>query len=89
MIVRISAEDQYRLPDEDAVRLRELDDKLLTAIEANDEPLFHELFDKMVKMVRTDGHPIDELIQSDVIMPPADLTFEEAKHEFGVDGLIP
>ena len=33
MIVRISTEDQYRLPDEDAERLNELDNQAVAAVE--------------------------------------------------------
>ena len=89
MIVRIATESQYRLPDEDADRLRELDDELVEAIEQDDEERFQDIYDQMLGLVRTDGEPIEELVESDVIMPPPDLTFEEAKHGFGVEGLIP
>ena len=41
MIVRISTEDQYRLPDADAERLNALDNEAVTAVEADDEDRFH------------------------------------------------
>ena len=44
MIVRISTEDQYRLPDDDAARLNELDNEAVAAVEAGDEDRFHEVF---------------------------------------------
>ena len=44
MIVRIATEDQYRLPDEDAERLNELDNQAVAAVEADDEDRFHEVF---------------------------------------------
>ena len=31
----------------------------------------------------------DELVESDVILPPRDIAFHEAKDEFNGDGLIP
>ena len=31
----------------------------------------------------------DELVESDVIMPPRDVSFEEARGEFTGEGLIP
>ena len=45
----------------------------------------------MLEIVASDGNalPEDELIESDVIMPPRDISFEEAKGEFNGDGLIP
>jgi PspAA-like protein len=91
VIVRISTEDQYRLPDEDAARLNELDNDAVAAVEAGDEDRFHEVFEQMLLLVRSDGHKLgdDELEESDVILPPPDLSFTEAAHEFTGDGLIP
>jgi hypothetical protein len=91
VIVRIATEDQYRLPDDDAARLNELDNEAVAAVEAGDEDRFHEVFEQMLHLVRTDGHKLgeDELEESDVILPPPDLTFSEAGHEFTGDGLIP
>ena len=91
MIVRIATDDQYRLPDEDAERLNELDNEAVAAVEAGDEDRFHEVFEEMLQLVRRDGHKLneDELEESDVILPPPDLSFTEAGHEFTGDGLIP
>jgi hypothetical protein len=91
VIVRIATEDQYRLPDDDAARLNELDNEAVAAVEAGDEDRFHEVFEEMIALVRSDGNKLgdDELEESDVIIPPPDLTFSEAAHEFTGDGLIP
>jgi hypothetical protein len=91
VIVRIATEDQYRLPDEVAERLNELDNDAVAAVEAGDETRFHELFEAMLDLVRTEGHHLgdDELDSSDVIIPPPDLSFEEARSEFTGEGLIP
>jgi hypothetical protein len=91
VIVRIATEDQYRLPDEDAARLNDLDNEAVAAVEAGDEDRFHEVFEEMIALVRNDGHKLgeDELEESDVILPPPDLSFAEASDEFTGDGLIP
>ena len=91
MIVRIATESQYRLPDEDAERLNELDNEAVAAVEEGDEDRFHERFEQMLDLVRRDGHPLDEdeLAESDVILPPPDLSFAEAAAEFSGEGLIP
>jgi hypothetical protein len=91
VIVRIATEDQYRLPDEDAARLNELDNQAVAAVNAGDEPRFHAIFEEMLGLVRRDGHKLDDdvLEESDVIIPPPDLSFDEARHEFTGDGLIP
>jgi hypothetical protein len=91
VIVRISGEGQYNLPDEDAGRLNELDNRAVSAVEQGDETGFKELWSQMLELVASDGNavPDDELLESDVILPPRDVTFEEAKAEFSGEGLIP
>ena len=91
MIVRISGEGQFKLPDEDEERLNELDNRAVSAVEQGDETGFRELWSQMLELVAGDGNaiPQDELVESDVILPPRDVTFDEAKAEFTGDGLIP
>jgi hypothetical protein len=91
VIVRIATVGQYRLPDEDAARLNELDNDAVAAAEAGDEARFMELFGQMLELVRNNGEEIgeDELEGSDVILPPPDTSFEEARAEFAGEGLIP
>jgi hypothetical protein len=91
VIVRIAGEGQFKLPDEDAGRLNELDNAAVAAAEANDEAKFNELWQQMLALVADDGEAIDndELVASDVILPPRDISFEEACAEFTGEGLIP
>jgi hypothetical protein len=91
MIVRISGEGQYELPDEDADRLNELDNRAVAAVEQGDEQAFQELWDQMIEFVQNDGTALndDELVESDVILPPRDISFAEAAGDFTGEGLIP
>jgi hypothetical protein len=91
VIVRIAGEGQYTLPDEDAARLNELDNEAVAAVEAGDESRFAELWQQMLEFVQRNGNavPDDELVESDVILPPRDISFEEAAGEFSGEGLIP
>ena len=91
MIVRISGEGQFRLPDGDRARLNELDNRAVNAVEQGDETGFRELWNQMLEIVAQDGNRLDddELVESDVIMPPRNVTFEEARDEFSGIGLIP
>ena len=91
MIVRISTENQYVFPDGRADRLNDLDNSVVAAVAADDEDAFHEAFEEMLALVRAEGHALgdDELEGSDVIIPPPDLSFAEAKAEFSGEGLIP
>jgi hypothetical protein len=91
MIVRISGEDQYRLADDQTDRLNELDNAVVTACEGGDEAAYDRTFAELLDYVRSNGTRVgdDELEGSDLILPPADLSFEEAGREFSGDGLIP
>ena len=91
MIVRILSEGQFKLPDDVQARLNELDNEAVAAVEAGDEARFHELFEQMIEVVESGGEPVgdDELVESQIIIPPRDLSFEEAKGEFTGEGIIP
>jgi hypothetical protein len=91
VIVRILSEGQFKLDDNVQVKLNEIDNEAVAAVEAGDEARFHELFEQMIALVENDGAPVpdDELVESQVIIPPRDLTFEEAKGEFTGEGIIP
>jgi hypothetical protein len=91
MIVRISGEDQYRLPDEEAARLNELESAVVAVVEGGREDGFGDTFQALLNYVRAHGTRIgdDELESSDVILPPADVTFQEAGRDFTGEGLIP
>jgi hypothetical protein len=91
MIVRIAGEGQFKIPDEDGERLNELDNRAVSAVESGDETGFQELWSQMLELVAADGNalPDEELVESDVILPPRDISFDEACGEFTGEGLIP
>ena len=91
MIVRISTENQYVFPDDQADRLNDLDNAVVAAVAADDEDRFHEAFEELLALVRAEGTllGVEELEESDVILPPPDTSFVEASAEFTGDGLIP
>jgi len=91
VIVRIATEAQYRLDDEAVGELNELDNAAIAACEAGSESSFRSAYDRLVSFVRERGSalPDDELAQSDVILPPPDVSIDEARAEFSGEGLIP
>jgi hypothetical protein len=90
VIVRIATDGQYVLDDDQATELNELDNAAVEAVDAGDEERFHTIFEQMLALVRA-APPLDgdELSESDVILPPPDITFTEAGAEFSGEGLIP
>lgn len=91
MIVRISGLGQYRVDDDELGKLNELDNAAVAACESGDESRFHALLAEMHDVIRTEGSPLsdDELVESQVIVPPADTTLAEARADFSGEGLIP
>ena len=91
MIVRISSEGQYNLPGSYIDRLNEIDNALVEAVEAEDQSAFETLLKQMLDLVREHGEPVpvDELVESDLILPEPDLTLLEAEELFVGEGLLP
>ena len=91
MIVRIATEGQYELGDDDVAALNELDNEAVSACEAGDEPRFRATYEKLLGVVRERGRAVDDdvLEGSDVILPPPDVSMEEARSGFSEEGLIP
>ena len=91
MIVRISTEGQYEVAEEDVPALNELDNAAVDACQSADETSFRTAFDRLLELVREKGTPVgdDHLSGSDIILPPPDVSLEEAQTEFQGDGLIP
>ncbi len=91
MIVRIATEGQYEVGDGTVEALNQLDNEAVSACDAGDEARFREVFGKLLSLVRSEGRRLneDELEGSDLILPPPDVSLEEAKAEFSGEGLIP
>ena len=91
MIVRISHEGQYALADGSVAALDELDNQAVEACQAGDEDRFRTSFGRLLEFVRTNGTPVaaDHLGASDIILPPPDVSLEEASAEFTAEGLLP
>jgi PspA-Associated protein len=91
VIVRIATEGQYEVEDGTIAALNELDNDAVAACDTGDEERFRAAFSKLLELIRTEGRPLaeDELEGSDLILPPPDVSLEEAKEEFSGEGLIP
>lgn len=91
MIVRIMGEGQWRVDEADAAALNELDAAAEAALEAGNEDEFRAKLRELAQLVRDRGSRLDDadLSASDGIVPPDDLSLEEARELFSGDGLIP
>ncbi len=91
MIVRLMGEGQFEVDDEVAKGLNGLDEQAGAAVEQGDEEKLRELLQRMADAVRMNGArvPDEDLTPSEAIVPPDDLSLEEARELFEGEGLIP
>ena len=91
MIVRILTEGQYNLPGAHVDQLNEIDNELVEVVEREDRKRFDLLLKKMLDLVREQGSPVpvDELVESDLVLPEPDITLQEAGELFTGEGLLP
>jgi chromosome condensin MukBEF complex kleisin-like MukF subunit len=91
LIVRLMGEGQWRVDDSVSARLNELDDEVAKAVEAGDEAALWRGLQALADTVRASGQKLDDadLTPSDAIIPPEDLSLEEARELLEGEGLIP
>ncbi|HWE81987.1 MAG TPA: hypothetical protein VG265_10075 [Gaiellaceae bacterium] len=91
MIVRVMGEGQWQVDDSLTGRLNELDAATARAVEAGDQTALHASLEALAAAVRDNGERLadDYLGASDAVIPPADLSLEEAKELLHGEGLVP
>ena len=91
MIVRVQGSGQYRLEDGVVPGLNKIDSQLLDAVQKRDEQGVTAALYKMIAYVQTQGQALshDEVLPSDAILPPDNLTYDEIVAVLKEDGLIP
>ena len=91
MIVRLMGEGQFRIDDGLREGLNQLDDQAAKAVDQGDEEGLHRLLGLMAQNVREHGQRLEDadLSTSDLIIPPDDLSLDEARELFSGEGLIP
>jgi hypothetical protein len=91
MIIRILTEGQFNFPGSHIDQLNDIDNQLVEAVESEDQDRFDQLLKQMLDLVRQNGTqvPVDELIESDLILPEPDITLIEAEELFVGEGLLP
>ena len=92
-IVRIMGHGQYSIDHKTLQRLNEIDDLLVQLVSTDrpDDNEFKKHLIELTSMVEKTGKQLDpkEIIQSDIILPSADLSVDEAKRLFIGEGVVP
>ena len=91
MIIRILTEGQYNLPGAFLDELNDMDNNLVDVVAEEDRAKFEVSLKEMLDLVRENGSPVplDELVESDLVLPEPDITLEEAEELFVGEGLLP
>lgn len=90
MIIRIMGEGQYRVPSSILDELNVIDNRIVDLVAKEDEGGYKNELARLISAVKEKGSPLnpEEIVESDLIVPPGDLTLEEAEKIFGGSGLI-
>jgi PspA-Associated protein len=91
VIVRLLGEGQYRVDDALIIRLNELDAEVTRAVAEEDERALWTGLQALADAVREGGQRLadEDLRPSDAIIPPEDLSLEEAQELLEDEGFIP
>jgi hypothetical protein len=91
VIVRLLGEGQFRVDDSLIGRLNELDTEVEKAVAAGDERALWSGLQALADAVREHGVKLadDDLSPSDAVIPPEDLSLEEAQELLQNEGFIP
>ena len=84
---------QFTVDSRTLKKLNDIDNAIveMVSVERSDDSEFKKKLVELSHMVVDNGKPLDphEIIQSDIILPSADLSIDEAKKLFRGEGVIP
>lgn len=90
MIIRIMGEGQYRAPEALCDELNQIDNRIVDLVEEGNAEEFRNELAKLISKIKEKGEPIEaeEILESDIIVPPGDLSLKEAKAVFKGSGIF-
>jgi hypothetical protein len=92
-IVRIMGHGQFTVDSRTLKKLNDIDNAIveMVSVERSDDQEFKKRLTELSHIVVENGKPLDphEIIKSDIILPSADLSIDEAKKLFRGEGVIP
>jgi hypothetical protein len=92
-IVRIMGQGQFTVDGKTLKKLNDIDRAIVEMVstERSDDTEFKKKLTELSNLVVEKGKPLDphEIIRSDIILPSADLSIDEAKKLFRGEGVIP
>ena len=90
MIIRIMGEGQYQASEALCNELNKIDNHIVTLVAEGKTQEYKLELARLISEIKEKAEPIDakDIVKSDIIVPPEDLSFEEAKAIFKGTGII-
>lgn len=90
MIIRISGDGQYDVSDSFFDELNAIDNRIVKIVSAGSETDYKKELSRLIDKIKSCGKQLEDtdIVESDIIVPPADLTFAEAKDIFTGVGIF-
>jgi hypothetical protein len=90
MIIRIMGEGQYRVSEALCDELNQIDNKIVDLVNEGKAEEFKKELAKLISEIKNKGETIgpEEIIESDLIVPPGDLSLKEARDIFKGSGIF-
>jgi len=83
-------EGQYRAPEALCDELNEIDNRIVALVTEGKNEEFRTELAKLISRIKEKGEAIgaEEIMESDIIVPPEDLSLEEARDIFKGSGIF-
>jgi len=90
MIIRIMGEGQYRAPESLCDELNQIDNRIVALVAEGNKEEFRTELARLISEVKAKGEAIgdEEIMESNIIVPPEDLSLEEARDIFKGSGIF-
>ncbi|HWQ19050.1 MAG TPA: hypothetical protein VN455_04675 [Methanotrichaceae archaeon] len=90
MIVRIMGDKQYKMDSCFLDDMNAIDNQIVNHVGKGDAEAYARDLSRLISLVKAHGEPLDaeHITISDVLVPPEDLSIEEARRVFSGEGII-
>ncbi|KAF5061424.1 hypothetical protein DSECCO2_315590 [anaerobic digester metagenome] len=90
MIIRIMGDGQYTVNSSLFDALNAIDNEIVEIVQRGDDEQFKKRLSDLIGLIQKEGQRVSdlELVESDVIVPPADMILVEARDVFTGTGIF-
>lgn len=90
MIIRIMGDGQYTVNSSLFDALNAIDNEIVEIVQRGDDEQFKKRLSNLIGLIQKEGQRVSdlELVESDVIVPPADMILVEARDVFTGTGIF-